>query len=124
MPDSQESIYDPWAEIYDSVYSYVRSDIPLYTRAAIESGGPVLELGVGTGRVAVPTVELGIDVVGVDNSEAMLAVASRKIPSLSNDAGRLKLVNADIRDLALLDQEGKEKNFRWRRCRSGVSLPC
>ena len=49
-----------------------------------ESGGPVLELGVGTGRVAVPTVELGIDVVGVDNSEAMLSVASRKAAALSD----------------------------------------
>ena len=106
-----QSIYDPWAEIYDSVYSYVLSDIPLYTRAAIESGGPVLELGVGTGRVAIPTAELGIDVVGVDNSEAMLAVASRKVANLGDDAGSLELITADFRDLALFDQEGKRRKF-------------
>ena len=111
MPNNQESIYDPWAEIYDSVYSYVRSDLPLYTRAAVESGGPVLELGVGTGRVAIPTVELGIDVVGVDNSEAMLAVASRKAAALGDAAGKLELVTADIRDFSLIDSDGKEKRF-------------
>ena len=77
-----QSPYDPWAEIYDSVYSYVRSDLPLYTRAAVESGGPVLELGVGTCRVAIPTARLGIDVVGLDSSEAMLAVAARKVAAL------------------------------------------
>ncbi len=106
-----QSTYDPWAEIYDSVYSYVRSDLPMYTSAAVESGGPVLEVGVGTGRVAVPTVELGIDVVGVDNSEAMLAVASRKIANLGDDAGSLELITADVRDLALLDQEGRKRKF-------------
>ncbi len=111
MLNSEETMYDPWAEIYDSVYSYVRSDIPLYTRAAMESGGPVLELGVGTGRVAIPTVELGIDVVGVDNSEPMLAVASRKAAALGDNAGSLELVSADIRDFALFDSEGKEKKF-------------
>ena len=72
------SPYDDWAEIYDAVYSYVRSDIPMYGHFAIESGGPVLELGVGTGRVAIPTARLGMDVVGVDSSAPMLDVAARK----------------------------------------------
>ena len=106
-----QSPYDPWAEIYDSVYSYVRSDLPLYTRAAIESGGPVLELGVGTGRVAIPTAELGIDVVGVDSSEAMLAVASRKAAKLGDNAGKLELVRADMRDFTILDSDGWERKF-------------
>ena len=111
MFNNQETMYDPWAEIYDSVYSYVRSDLPMYTRAAIDSGGPVLELGVGTGRVAIPTVELGVDVVGVDNSEAMLAVASRKAASLGDDAGSLELIAADIRDFTLRDSDGGERKF-------------
>ena len=111
MLNNQETMYDPWAEIYDSVYSYVRSDLPMYTRAAIDSGGPVLELGVGTGRVAIPTVELGVDVVGVDNSEAMLAVASSKAASLGDDAGSLELIAADIRDFTLRDSDGGERKF-------------
>ena len=111
MLNNQETMYDPWAEIYDSVYSYVRSDLPMYTRAAIDSGGPVLELGVGTGRVAIPTAEQGVDVVGVDNSEAMLAVASSKAASLGDDAGSLELIAADIRDFTLRDSDGGERKF-------------
>ena len=111
MFNNQETMYDPWAEIYDSVYSYVRSDLPMYTRAAIDSGGPVLELGVGTGRVAIPTAEQGVDVVGVDNSEAMLAVASRKAASLGDAAGSLELIAADIRDFTLRDADGGERKF-------------
>jgi SAM-dependent methyltransferase len=106
-----QSPYDPWAEIYDSVYSYIRSDLPLYTQAAIESGGPVLELGVGTGRVAIPTSQLGIDVVGVDSSEAMLAVAARKAAMLGDSAGTLELVQADMRDFTLRDPSGSQRKF-------------
>ena len=105
------SPYDPWAEIYDSVYSYVRADLPLYTQAAVEMGGPVLELGVGTGRVAIPTARLGIDVVGVDSSEAMLAVAARKAATLDDDAGTLELVAADMRDFTLRDTDGSRREF-------------
>ena len=107
----QQSPYDAWADIYDSVYSYIRADIPLYTREAVESGGPVLELGVGTGRVAIPTARIGIDVVGIDSSEAMLAVARNKLDSLGPDAGPLELVCADMRALDLKDVKGKRRTF-------------
>ena len=106
------SPYDPWADIYDSVYSYVRSDVPFYTQLALESGGPVLELGVGTGRVAVPTARIGIDVVGIDNSTAMLSVARRKLDSLGPDDGSVDLIPADMRDFDLRDRySGKERKF-------------
>ena len=107
----EQSPYDAWASIYDSVYSYVRADIPLYAREAVESGGPVLELGVGTGRVAVPTARLGIDVVGIDSSEAMLAVARSKLGSLSPDAGSVELIAADMRCLDLRDSRGRGRKF-------------
>ena len=107
----EQSPYDAWASIYDSVYSYVRADIPLYAREAVESGGPVLELGVGTGRVAVPTARLGIDVVGIDSSEAMLAVARSKLGSLGPDAGSVELIAADMRDLDLRDDRGERRMF-------------
>ena len=106
-----QSPYDSWAEIYDSVYSYVRADLPLYTQAARETGGPVLELGVGTGRVAIPTAQLGIDVVGVDSSEDMLAVARRKLALLGDGAGRVELLAGDMRDLDLRDQAGRQRTF-------------
>lgn len=105
------SPYDPWAGIYDAVYSYVRSDIPFYSQQAVESGGPVLELGVGTGRIAIPTAQLGIDVVGIDTSEAMLSKAREKLDSLREGAGSVELVAADMRDFDLRDERGARRKF-------------
>ena len=107
----EQSPYDAWADIYDSVYSYIRADIPLYIQEAVNSGGPVLELGVGTGRVAIPTARLGIDVVGIDSSDAMLAVARNKLDSLGPDAGSVELVAADMRDFGLRDARGERRRF-------------
>jgi ubiquinone/menaquinone biosynthesis C-methylase UbiE len=95
------SNFDAWSDIYDSVYSYVRDDIPFYVGAARESGGPVLELGCGTGRVAMPICRAGIDVVGLDSSQALLKVARRKARRLDPGAGSLELVRADMADFVL-----------------------
>ena len=105
------SAYDPWADIYDAVYSYVRADIPFYAQEAVESGGPVLELGVGTGRIAIPTAQLGIDVVGIDTSAAMLSKASHKLRSLREGAGDVELIAADMRDFDLRDESGARRKF-------------
>ena len=107
----EQSPYDAWADIYDSVYSYIRADIPLYVQEAVDSGEPVLEIGVGTGRVAIPTARLGIDVVGIDNSEAMLAVARSKLKSLAPEAGLVELVAADMRYFDLRDDRGGRRTF-------------
>ena len=96
-----ESAYDRWADIYDSVYSYVRDDIPFYVEEAVAAGGPVLELGCGTGRVAIPIAEAGVDIVGLDSSPAMLAVARRKIARHPGWVGSLSLVQGDMRDFSL-----------------------
>jgi SAM-dependent methyltransferase len=56
----------------------------------------VLEIGVGSGRVAVPTALAGIPVVGVDTSEAMLDLARRRAAPHAVD---LTLVRADMREL-------------------------
>ena len=94
------SIYDAWADVYDSVYSYVRDDIPFYVEEALAAGGPVLELGCGTGRVTIPIAAAGVDITGVDSSPAMLDVARRKVPALPKDA-RPALVEGDMRALDL-----------------------
>ena len=93
------SPYDSWAEIYDSVFSYVVDDIPFYVEEATRSGGAVLELGCGTGRVSIPIARAGIDIVGIDASSAMLARAREK----SREAGipNLKLLWDDMRDFNL-----------------------
>ena len=95
------SAYDQWAEIYDSVYSYVREDIPFYVEEARRAGGPVLELGCGTARVALPMAEAGLDVVGLDSSSAMLGAARRKMQRLAGRGGSLSLVQGDMRQFSL-----------------------
>ena len=93
------SPYDAWAEIYDSVFSYVVDDIPFYVEEATRSDGTVLELGCGTGRVSIPIARAGIDIVGIDSSSPMLARAREKC----REAGipNLKLLWADMRDFNL-----------------------
>ena len=66
--DAIAGIYDPWSRS-------VVEDIDFYVEEALHSGGPVVELAVGTGRIAVPIARRGIRVIGVDQSEGMLAVA-------------------------------------------------
>jgi SAM-dependent methyltransferase len=101
MTDMNDSTYDPWADIYDAVYSYVRDDIPFYIEEARNAGGPVLELGCGTGRVAIPIAQSGVETVGIDSSTAMLDVARGKARRLGLGEDSLSLVFADMRDLSL-----------------------
>ena len=70
--------YDDWAEIYDEVYSELLHDVPFYVQQATKSGGPVLELGCGTGRISLAIASSGIRTVGVDISPKMIAVAKGK----------------------------------------------
>jgi SAM-dependent methyltransferase len=72
------SVYDRIARLYDSWSASVVEDVGFYVEEARRAGGPVLELGVGTGRIAVPTALAGIDVVGVDSSAGMLEVARER----------------------------------------------
>ena len=97
----QESIYDKWADIYDLVYSYVREDIPFYVEEALRSKGPVIELGCGTGRVAIPIAEAGVGITGLDFSEAMLEVARSKAGRLQGNDSLLTLARADMREFSL-----------------------
>ena len=77
--DSSTLAYDELADYYDLVHAQVTSDIPLYLSLARESGGPILELGCGSGRTLVPLAEAGFEIVGLDNSKAMLAWARERI---------------------------------------------
>src|SRR5213078_3302963 len=70
--------YDPIARIYDAWSRSVTEDVPFYLEEARRSGGPVVELGVGTGRIAVPIACDGIRVIGVDSSQAMLEICAER----------------------------------------------
>jgi SAM-dependent methyltransferase len=68
------SSYDAIAGLYDPWSRSVTEDVDFYVAEARKAGGPVVELGVGTGRIAVPTALAGVPVIGVDSSRAMLDV--------------------------------------------------
>ncbi|MGH2934466.1 MAG: class I SAM-dependent methyltransferase [Gaiellaceae bacterium] len=90
------SAYDPIARLYDAWSTGVVEDISFYVDEALASGGPVVELGVGTGRVAIPTAAAGVRVIGVDASEGMLAVCAEEAEK-AGVADRLDLRLGDLR---------------------------
>jgi SAM-dependent methyltransferase len=71
------SPYDAIAELYDPWSVSVTEDVGFYLEEARRAGGPVVELGVGTGRIAIPIAAEGIHVIGVDSSPGMLEVCRR-----------------------------------------------
>jgi SAM-dependent methyltransferase len=72
------SPYDAIAELYDPWSASVVEDVGFYLEEARRSGGPVVELGVGTGRIAIPLAADGFRVIGVDSSRGMLDVCARR----------------------------------------------
>ena len=89
------SAYDAIAELYDPWSRTVREDIGFYVAEARKAGGTVVELGVGTGRIAIPTAKAGVRVIGVDSSEGMLAVCRRE----AEKAGVVDLLDLRVGDL-------------------------
>ena len=91
--------YAAFAAIYDDWASHMTEDVPFYLELVREADGPVVELAVGNGRVAVPIAqETGKKIIGIDRSPAMLALAKEK----AAEAGvELELHEGDMRDFAL-----------------------
>jgi SAM-dependent methyltransferase len=72
------SEYDAIARLYDEWSRSVVEDVPFYVEEARASSGPVVELAVGTGRIAVPIAASGIHVIGVDSSHSMLEICAER----------------------------------------------
>lgn len=91
------------ADLYDFVVPYQnRPDVAFFVEAAKESGGPVLEVGCGTGRILVPTAQAGIGIVGLDLSSHMLKVCRERLQGEPEEVrSRVRLVQADMRDFEL-----------------------
>jgi SAM-dependent methyltransferase len=87
--DSIAGIYDPWSRS-------VTEDVRFYVDEAKRAGGPIVELAIGTGRIAVPTAAEGIRVIGVDSSPGMLEVCRRA----AELAGVAELLDLRLGDLA------------------------
>jgi SAM-dependent methyltransferase len=89
------SAYDGIARLYDAWSTGVVEDISFYVDEALASGGPVVELGVGTGRIAIPIAMAGVHVIGVDSSAGMLEVCAEAARAAGVDE-RLDLRQGDI----------------------------
>ena len=80
----------------------IAGDAAFYEQLARGTGGPVLEVACGTGRIALVLAERGFEVTGVDVSDGMLAIAQRKRAALAAAArDRLTLVAQDMSELNL-----------------------
>jgi len=86
------------AEFYDLVYDPLSSDVDWCRALAARTGGPVLELGCGSGRVAVPLAADGHRVVGIERSPAMLERARARAARAGVE---LDLHEGDVRDFSL-----------------------
>ena len=91
------ALYDGIAPIYDPWSRSVVEDVDFYVEEALASGGPVVELAVGTGRIAVPIAKAGVRVIGVDESPAMLEGA-RAYAERENVSPLVDLRLGDLRD--------------------------
>lgn len=87
------------ARYYDMDFLDVAYDAELYQQLAHDTGGPVLELGVGSGRLAVPLALAGHEVLGIDHDAAMLARARAAWTATRGrlEASRLRTAQADFR---------------------------
>jgi SAM-dependent methyltransferase len=95
------------ARLYDVDLLDDPGDLDLYLALAERAGGSILELGVGSGRVAVPLAEAGWPVTGVDNDPAMLSRARTRAEAAGSvAAGRLELVEGDVAEVRLADRFG------------------
>ncbi|HKS95839.1 MAG TPA: class I SAM-dependent methyltransferase [Terriglobia bacterium] len=101
------------AEFYDYVVPYrERRDVAFFVEIARDSGGPVLEIGCGTGRVLIPTARAGVEIVGLDASPAMLSRCREKLAAEREEVrSRVKLVEADMRDFDVAPAMGAPAPF-------------
>ena len=97
------TLYDRIASIYDPWSRSVTEDVEFYVEQALATGGPVVELAVGTGRIAIPVAVAGVDVIGVDSSPAMLEVARAAADELGVSE-RVDLRLGDLREPPVLER--------------------
>jgi len=97
--------YRHMVRFYEMEHEAFVEDVALYRGFADRCGGPLLDLGCGTGRLLIPLAQLGFKVVGIDCSAPMLACARQKATSLTSEvASNIMLVQGDMRDICLAAQ--------------------
>ena len=106
MNDYTPATYgDKIAEVYDQMYP-MRADVgpTIGALAGLAGDGPALELGIGTGRIAIPLAQRGTEVHGIDASEAIVAQMRAKP---GGDAIPVTII--DFSDFSLKDDNGDRK---------------
>jgi SAM-dependent methyltransferase len=90
------------AAYYTATYARRIEDVAYYVSLATRAGGPVLEYGIGNGRIALPIARHGVEVVGVDHSPAMLADLRARLKREPDDVRRrVRAVRGDMRRVHL-----------------------
>lgn len=98
------AFYDGAAPYYDADYEAAGhgDDVGFYVAEARASGGPVLEMGCGTGRVLLPVARAGVEVAGVDSSGEMLARLDATLAGEPDEVRRrVRLLEGDVRDVRM-----------------------
>jgi SAM-dependent methyltransferase len=85
--------YDPLAALYDLEYPH-DYDVPHWLALAGREGGPVVEWGAGTGRIAIPLAEAGFEVTAVELSERMVEEGRKK-------SDKVEWLHGDMRSVTL-----------------------
>jgi SAM-dependent methyltransferase len=91
-----ETYGDRIAEVYDSLYEELDTGGAVATLTELAGRGPVLELAIGTGRLALPLAEQGLEVQGIDASEAMVSKLREK-----PGGDRISVTMGDFADVAV-----------------------
>lgn len=90
--------YETNSKYYDVWYEDFTEDIEFYKTMAERTGGPVLELMCGTGRIMIPLADAGLEITGVDKSGAMLDILSAKLELIGGKVERnIDVIQGDIR---------------------------
>ena len=100
--------YDNLAEYYDQEWRNLTQDIPFLVDLSKKTGGPVLELACGTGRITFPVAQEGIEIWGIDNSAEMLTIGRKKLLTYPLEIrDKVRFIEADMKDFEL----GKKFNL-------------
>ena len=111
---SETDTYKITADYYDAAYGNAPNlvDLPFYLDLAKRIGGPVFEMGCGTGRVLLPIARAGIEIHGLDSSAAMLRVLQNHLHGEPAEVQRRVVLH-----------EGDMRNFRGRRKYPVITIP-
>jgi SAM-dependent methyltransferase len=90
------SDYDAIARFYDADHSSFADDLPFYRELARRTGGRVLDVMCGSGRLLIPLAQAGIRITGIDSSAAMIERAQMRVAAAGVTA-RVTLHHCDVR---------------------------